>query len=146
MSIDIESATVAERTSTVYVSINQTFALWFVPFYKARVHLTTVLKLSRLTNLGSNENVGRNNIIEAREPAALTGPGQERAKYFIASQEDLYQVNELVNFLMPGVAPLLWFAWQVYATLLCVVGSRLAALLDLIPNRGRANRTKDKIT
>lgn len=140
--INIESAVFDQRTSTLYVSINQTFALWFVPFYKAPVHLTTVLKLAQRTNWDSSETVGRNNITEGREPAPLAGPGQERARYFIESQEDLYQVNDFLNFVLPGVGPLAWFAWQVYATVLCVFGSLLFLPLYLVLNRGQTNKVK----
>jgi len=142
IAINIESAVLDQRTSTLYVSIKQTFSLWFVPFYKAPVRLTTVLKLAQRTNWDSDETVARNNITEGREPAALAGPGQERAKYFVESQEDLYQVNDFLNFLLPGAGPMLWFLWQVYATGLCVLGSLVFLPLYLVMNRGQSNKVK----
>lgn len=81
----------------------------------------------------------RNNITEGREPAPLAGPGQERAKYFIESQEDLYQVNDFLNFVLPGVGPTFWYVWQIYASVLSVLGSLVFLPLYLVLNRGPAN-------
>lgn len=101
-----------QRTSTLYVNIRQTFAVWFIPLYSARVRLLTVLTLERRTS--SSASASR---------AALSGPGQERAKYYISAQEDLYQMNDCVQFLLPRVGRWLWLLWQLFSTSLCVLGA-----------------------
>ena len=46
--------------------------------------------------------------------------------YLIQSQNDLYQVNEFVKFVSQlGVLSVLVYAWQLGATLLCVIGAGL---------------------
>lgn len=105
------------------------------------MRLTSVLQLTQRASWGTSETVTRNPITEGREPAALAGPGQERARYYIASQEDLYQANDCVQFLLPGLGPLLWFCWQLYSTGLCVVGSFVLLPVYLVLNKG-SGKTK----
>ncbi len=49
-----------------------------------------------------------------------TSPGPRR--YMIAKQEDLYQVNEFLKFIVPLVGAPGWFAWQVLSTIMCLFG------------------------
>jgi hypothetical protein len=58
----------------------------------------------------------------------------ETQKYHIASQEDLYQTNELLRFVLPGGATLLW-VWQLFATFLCIVGAVLLAPVTWVEQR-----------
>lgn len=88
-----------QKTQQLYLSIFQVFHLFFVPVYKAKVNLVTVLQLTQDESSG---------------------------KYFIQSQHDLYQFNEFVKFVWPGGATVLW-VWQQIATLVCVIGSLLLA-------------------
>ena len=118
------------------MSIRQTFSIWFIPLYRAPVRLTTVLQLTHRASWDSAETVARNPVTEGREPAALAGPGQERARYLIASQEDLYQANDCAQFLLPGLGPLLWSAWQLFSAGLCLLGSLVFLPLYLVLNRG----------
>lgn len=131
-----------QRSGLLYVTIRQTFALWFIPFYKAPVRLVTVLQLSSRASWESNETVTRNGIVEGggrdgKGTTALAGPGQERARYYIASQEDLYPLGDCLQFLLPGLGPLLWFFWQLYNSALCVFGSLLFLPLFLVLNKGK---------
>ncbi|KAM4057266.1 flavin-binding monooxygenase-like protein [Hirsutella rhossiliensis] len=126
--ITIDSAVFDQRTGQLFVSIRQTFAIWFVPFYKAPVRLVTVLQLRQRPSQDSPSP-------EARESAALAGPGQERTRYFIASQEDLYTFNDCAQFLLPGLGPFLWNLWQLLSTALCVVGSLVFLPLYLLMNK-----------
>lgn len=135
--ITVDSAVFDQRSGVLYVSIHQTFALWFVPFYKAPVKLVSVLHLAQRTSWASDETIARRNVTEGREPAALAGPGQERARYYITSQEDLYNLNDCVRFLLPGLGPLLWYFWQLYSTLLCVLGSVIFMPLYLVLNKSK---------
>ncbi|KAI9731632.1 MAG: hypothetical protein M1818_007762 [Claussenomyces sp. TS43310] len=96
--LDVHSAVFDQKQQVLYVSISQIFHLFFVPFYRSDVSLVTVLKLSH--DVGSN-------------------------KYYIQSQEDHYQLNEFIKFILPGGATFFWLC-QWCAALLCVVGSFLA--------------------
>ena len=84
-----------QNSSILFVDTHQIFQLFFLPFYKADVRLTTKLHL-----------VYHN----------------QDNKYYIKSQEDLYQLNEVVKFFWPGGAMIIWL-WQLFATALCIVGA-----------------------
>ncbi|TVY82213.1 hypothetical protein LSUE1_G007321 [Lachnellula suecica] len=84
-----------QKSSILFVEIHQIFSLFFVPFYKSDVHLTTKLHLVH---------------------------SSKDSKYYIKLQEDLYQSNEVVKFFWPGGATIIWF-WQMFATFLCIVGA-----------------------
>ena len=86
-----------QKSSLLFVEIQQIFSLFFVPFYKSNVHLTTKLQLVHSEHDG---------------------------KYYIKSQEDLYQPNELVKFFWPGGATIVWFL-QLIATFSCIAGALL---------------------
>lgn len=136
------SAVFDQRTGLLYVSIRQVFALWFVPFYKAPVRLVTVLHLKQRASWDSSETVGRGSVTEGREPAALAGLGQERAKYYIASQDDLYQLNDCLQFAMPALGPLILGFWQLFNTILCIFGSVLLFPIFLVLNKDSAKKLK----
>lgn len=85
------------QSLVLYVNISQVFRIFIIPFYRAPVTLTTVLKLKQ----GSNK------------------------KYYIVSQNDLYQVNEFVKFFTWPFGFLFVLAWQFAATLVCL-GAALA--------------------
>jgi len=89
----IKSIAFDKENLTLYVSMHQVFRIFIIPFYKAPVSFVTVLKLER-----RNE------------------------KYYIASQEDLYQTDEFVKFVMPWGGAFLVQVWQLVATLFCVFG------------------------
>ncbi|KAI9761830.1 MAG: hypothetical protein M4579_000770 [Chaenotheca gracillima] len=94
--LEVESVAFDAGKKRLYVSIHQSFGIWFVPFWgNARVKLVTVLDL--LYN-------------------------KERKVYLIDSQEDLYQTNECLRFLIPGGA-FIWSLFQILATYLCVLGT-----------------------
>lgn len=83
-----------QKSNLLFVDIHQVFSLFFVPFYQSNVRLTTKLQLVQ---------------------------SPENNKYYIQSQEDLYQLNEVVKFFWPGGATILWL-WQLLNMSLCVVG------------------------
>jgi hypothetical protein len=97
--------------------MHQVFHIFIIPFYKAPVSLVTVLKLER-----RNE------------------------KYYIASQEDLYQTDELVKFVMPWGGALLVQVWQLVATLMCALGVWFLWPLGLLFDyqRGAESSPKEK--
>lgn len=84
-----------EQNLILYVSLFQIFRIWFVPFYHAPVHLTAVLTL-------------RYNCAEK--------------KYYIHSQNDLYQVDQFVKFFAPGGWALVYM-WHAFACAFCVLGA-----------------------
>lgn len=84
--------------------MSQIFSIWLVPFHVAPVTLTTVLDLT--TSPGEEKHITNG----------------ERTHYYIAKQEDLYQVSEFVKFVVPHVGNLLVFAFQAFATLFCMLG------------------------
>ncbi|KFH45136.1 hypothetical protein ACRE_040620 [Hapsidospora chrysogenum ATCC 11550] len=141
--INIDSAVFDQRTGRLFVSIRQTFSIWFIPLYRAPVRLTTILQLSQRTSWDSDQTVTRGPLTEGREPAPLAGPGQERARYFITSQEDLYQVNDFVQFLLPGLGPMMWSFWQLLSTVMCVMLSFVFLPVYFFFNRG-SGRAGDK--
>ena len=99
-----------EQNLRLYVNISQTFAIWFVPFHRSPVTLTTVLQLA----------YGQNLNIPAPSPPSST------SKYYITSQNDLYQVDQFVRFFAPwGVGSTIIAIWHWFATLCCIIGARL---------------------
>lgn len=50
---------------------------------------------------------------------------QEDVKYFIQSQDDLYQTSEWIKFLVPwGLGVFFVVFWQFWATFMCVIGTK----------------------
>jgi len=95
--LSVDSVAYDSQSLLLYAHISQVFRIWIVPFYSAPVSLVTVLQLIK---------------------------DKKTQKYFIQSQNDLYQVNEFVRFF--------WFGgfifvgiWQLFATLFCLVGAVL---------------------
>ena len=104
-----------EKNLLLYVNISQVFRIFLVPFYRAPVTLTTVLQLA----YGPNTNKG-SGIVDASRPK----------RYYIQSQNDLYQVDQFIRFLLPwGIGTTLILIWHWFASLCCILGARLLAPL-----------------
>ncbi|TFA98000.1 hypothetical protein CCMA1212_010237 [Trichoderma ghanense] len=123
ISLTVDSSVFDQRNNTLYVSIRQTFSIWFVPLHSSNVKLLSVLRLAQ----GSSSEPGqlsppKYTTADGRGAvsSALAGPGQERLRYYIASQEDLYQTNDFVAFVVPYLGPLLVLLWQLYSTAVTV--------------------------
>jgi len=129
--LKVDSAAFDQKSGLLYVSIRQTFALWFIPLYKAPVKLVSVLQLTQLSPESSSEDEG------SEDPK----PRRQNPRYYIASQEDLYPVNDCIQFLCPGLGPFLWTIWQLYSTWLCVMGSFLFLPVYFLLN-GTPSKTK----
>ncbi|KAK1061897.1 hypothetical protein LTR74_010689 [Friedmanniomyces endolithicus] len=114
-----------EANLILYVSISQIFAIWFVPFHRSPVTLTTKLQLTR-------------------KP---TSTRLATEKLYIQSQEDLYQVDQLVRFFAPwGVGDAVVYLWQFIATMGCVVLSVVFAPFTRLEERyaeGRVGRVEE---
>ncbi|KAH9828928.1 40S ribosomal protein S7 [Teratosphaeria destructans] len=90
-----------ETNLILYVNCSQVFAIWFLPFHRSPVTLTTVLNLTR-TN--------------------PTTSATARSTYLITSQNDLYQVDQFVRFFAPwGIGDLTVLIWHAIATISCVL-------------------------
>jgi hypothetical protein len=87
-----------EKNLLLYVHIFQIFRIWLIPFYSAPVELTTVLQLQR---------------------------SKADRKYYIASQNDLYQVDQWIKFILPGIGRVLVLLWHFWASACCVLGTFL---------------------
>ncbi|TVY78907.1 hypothetical protein Focb16_v008440 [Fusarium oxysporum f. sp. cubense] len=132
--LKVDSAAFDQKSGLLYVSIRQTFALWFIPLYKAPVKLVSVLQLTQLSPESSSEDEGPMD----------SKPRRQNPRYYIASQEDLYPVNDCIQFLCPGLGPFLWTIWQLYSTWLCVMGSLLLLPVYFLLN-GTPSKTKKRI-
>ncbi|KAM0452789.1 hypothetical protein ACHAPV_008308 [Trichoderma viride] len=122
--LTVDSAVYDQRNSSLFVSIRQTFSIWFIPFHKSSVKLVSVLQLAQQSSSEPGQLPAKTGT-DGRSSSALSGPGQERLRYYITSQEDLYQTNDFVAFVLPYFGPLLVFFWQLYSTGLSVIGSLL---------------------
>jgi hypothetical protein len=126
----------------LYVSIHQTFKIWVIPFYNAQPSLVTVLKLvheeepsmdpprsyADAVTAGVNGQPESSRASSRSRDVAFKQSGSEDQgkKYYIQSQNDLYQTNEFIKFLIPwGIGATLVMAWQLWATFMSVIGAFL---------------------
>ncbi|KAK3186674.1 hypothetical protein K4F52_004420 [Lecanicillium sp. MT-2017a] len=133
--ISIDSTAFDEKSGLLYVTIRQRFSVWAIPFYSVAVKLVTVLELVKQTTRDTRPGA-ESPELEAED--ASGGPAKER--YFIASQEDLYQMNEALHFIMPGFGRQVWTIWQLVSTVICVILSLITLPLFLFLNKGKAKK------
>ncbi|KAF2267400.1 hypothetical protein CC78DRAFT_490255 [Lojkania enalia] len=93
--ITVNSVAFDKTNLLLYVTVSQIFRIWVIPFYYAPVKLVTVLELEH---------------------------NKSNGKYYIDSQNDLYQVDEFVKFVAPGGWVLVRL-WQFWATIFCFLGA-----------------------
>lgn len=102
------------------MAIHQTFRIQFVPFYKAQPSLVTQLRLTHARDAGLDTTYSG---VVKRAPGSTSNSAR---KYYIQSQNDLYQTNEFIKFVLPwGIGSTMVFFWQVFATFMCIVGAML---------------------
>jgi hypothetical protein len=109
----------------LYVTVSQLFSIFIIPFYLAPVTLTTVLTLTddpdKYRGYASSDEFHPASNDHPEAPTRGNGK-----KYWISSQEDLYQTAEFVKFVLPfGIGSFIVFWWHVLATAGCVVGAVL---------------------
>lgn len=64
------------------------------------------------------------------------GDDDEKDKYYIQSQNDLYQTSEFIKFLVPwGIGVLFVVLWQFWATIFCVLGTKVYDIVMWLPHR-----------
>lgn len=93
--LTVQSVAFDEPNLLIYVTLFQVFRIWFIPFYRAPVKLVTVLQLEH---------------------------NKYNDRYYIASQNDLYQVDQFVKFFAPG-SWILVQLWQFWTTFICLLGA-----------------------
>ncbi|KAL6245519.1 hypothetical protein RBB50_007518 [Rhinocladiella similis] len=152
----IDSVAFDKEKLLLYVSMHQDFRLWVVPFYIAPVKLVTVLQLTTdPTSQPPDESapqVERSRSPTKRAKKVRAGHGRRKSitfddvaggdgneddvKYYIQSQDDLYQTSEWIKFILPwGVGVLVMVLWQFWATFLCVVGTKAVDTIMWLPRK-----------
>ncbi|KAL7627548.1 hypothetical protein AAE478_001741 [Parahypoxylon ruwenzoriense] len=127
ISLDIDSTSFDKRTNLLYVTMRQTFTVWFVPFslWQANVRLVTVLELRRLPVDEHHKPLLGGNVSPGYTEGDLGLTPQPLKLYFIKGQEDHYQIEDFLKFVAPWGASLFWTIWQLCATLVCAMGVAL---------------------
>lgn len=97
--IHIDSIEHEQKSNTIYCELRQEFSKIFVPFYRNSAHLTTKL------------------ILHYEE---------HEGKYYIKTQEDLYQPDQLIRYFFPGGSALI-LLFQYFAAYFCVIGALILA-------------------
>ncbi|KAF3404737.1 hypothetical protein DPV78_003310 [Talaromyces pinophilus] len=139
--IDLEVKSIAfdQDNLKLYVTISQIFSIFIIPFYLAPVTLTTVLTLTTDPNeyrgYKDFEKTGRQ-LQHSDQSSEETKFDGETTKYWISSQEDLYQTTEFVKFILPfGIGVFAVFVWHVFATAGCVLGSLVLSPVTWVEER-----------
>lgn len=80
------------------------------------------------------------------------GGGGGPTRYLIKSQEDYYQVNEFLKFVLGVPGACLWSVWQIFSTILCVLGAAIFSPLMNLSGLGawlassKSNSTSSRIS
>ena len=122
ISVKIQSVSFDEKHNVLYVGLTQVFSIWAIPTHRAEVSLVTVLHLVRDTpdnpahRRALDQGDGSDGLQERTKGKA------EGGKWYISSQNDLYQTDQWIKFVLPWLA---WIVplWQLVATLVCVAAS-----------------------
>jgi hypothetical protein len=152
--LKVNSVQFDESRNVLYVDINQRMALFLVPFYAAHVNLVTRLDLVKAGGQSQAESYQQvasrphsgHGLAKAidngelpsfaevaktkkrplsceHESASEPEPTSE-GQYYITKQEDLYQVNEWIKFIVPfGIGDFFISLGQQFVTALCLVGT-----------------------
>jgi hypothetical protein len=102
----------------LYVSMHQVVSIQFLPFHRSHVSFTTVLHLTKLQTFP---------IETSSHQVKASQRTDGLSKYYITSQNDLYQTSEFVKFVLPwfGIGTIGVMLWQYTATFFCIVGAVL---------------------
>ncbi|KAK4968744.1 hypothetical protein LTR66_011772, partial [Elasticomyces elasticus] len=115
-----EKSAFDKKAMLLYVTMHQTFSIQYIPFHCAYVGLTTVLHLTTDPQPLPLHPPNRRHKLDTSFPRL-----DNRPRYYIQSQNDLYQTDEFVKFVLPwlSIGPALVMIWQICATVLCVIGA-----------------------
>lgn len=71
----------------------------------------------------------------------------EETKYWISSQEDLYQTTQFVKFFLPyGIGVFLVFVWHLFATAGCIAGSFFLSPITWIEEKFALNKEAREVS
>ncbi|TQV92455.1 hypothetical protein V2A60_007145 [Cordyceps javanica] len=129
LDIVVDSTAFDEKNNLLYATARQSFTIWFFPIYSVTVKLVTVLKLEQ-----QQSRLARDAASPELDGDGGKTNGASMLKYYIASQEDLYQMNYCLEFAAPHVAARLWTLVQLFTTAVCVVMSVLTLPLHFYLN------------
>ncbi|KAF3482605.1 uncharacterized protein GIQ15_05364 [Arthroderma uncinatum] len=148
--LQVKSVALDRENLLLYVTVSQIFRIFIVPFYTAPVTLTTVLQLAKSTEKVERGSIfqqglkapvveltNSNTDLLASPPASISSSSSTQDEeltiqptkstktlYYIASQNDLYQPNEFIKFVVPfGIGSSLVLFWHAFATVFCVIAS-----------------------
>jgi hypothetical protein len=128
----------------LYLSIQQSSQIPIIPFYKAETSSVTIFKLttdpdpviqskseqnmqeSREEGMGKASSSSKTSKAVALKEKNHNGQSGQKAikKYYIQSQNDLYQSSEWMRLVLPyGIGAILLETWQFMVTILCVIGA-----------------------
>lgn len=96
------------KTLRLYVSMSQVFSLFIIPFYSAKVPLITVLRLVK----------------------------EEDDRFYISAQEDYYEPEDFVKFVLPGAHWLLQMVQWLTAAVCVLCAMLLAPPLKVVQKVG----------
>ncbi|KAF2154068.1 hypothetical protein K461DRAFT_277137 [Myriangium duriaei CBS 260.36] len=118
ISLKVHSVSWDKANNILYVGITQIFAIWLIPFHQSEVSLVTVLHLVQQQNrLGISSE-------EDEDSSVVNLNANIGGKWYIKSQNDLYQTDQFIRFVLPPFAFILPL-WQYFATLVCIICSYL---------------------
>lgn len=116
--LTIDSVAFDQRNSLLYLTMRQTFTLWFIPFslWQAHVKLVTVITLE-------HHPVDQDgHLLPNADTRIAPGDQTVSTRWFIKGQEDHYQLEEWIKFIAPFGASLVWKTFQLWNTWLCWLG------------------------
>jgi hypothetical protein len=99
-----------------------------------------VLELVKQSSRGARSGAGSPELDAEDDDNANNGTSSSSPKYYIASQEDLYQANEALQFIMPGFGRRVWAVWQLVSAVVCVLLSLATLPLFLFLNKSKVKR------
>ncbi|CAJ2513643.1 Uu.00g017620.m01.CDS01 [Anthostomella pinea] len=151
--LEVDSISFDKPNNLLYATMRQVFTIWFVPFslWQAHVKLVTVLTLAHLPvdeegriilpppPPPQHDDLHQHGQCQFGDEQCQFDADQHfhhqqyeddhalapHKHYFIQGQEDHYQPEEWLKFIAPWGASMLWMAWQLFASLVCVVGVRV---------------------
>lgn len=132
------SAAFDKQAMLLYVTLHQVFSIQFLPFHKSHVSLTTVLHLTKLQTFPTETSSH-----EVKASQRIDGC----SRYYITSQNDLYQTSEFVKFVLPwfGLGTIGVMLWQFTATFFCIVGAVLGWPITWLEEKVSAGNKERRI-
>ncbi|PKS05578.1 hypothetical protein jhhlp_008096 [Lomentospora prolificans] len=115
--LQIDSCAFDDTAGILYVNLRQNFAVWFIPFYNAPVRLVSALTLRAVDKRSLPQ---ESNSSPERRPLKVDETTEGDKLYFIARQQDYYQVNDSLRFISLCFGAAFWAGFQLFATSVCV--------------------------